>query len=153
MESSRWWRRIFLVISKYLLGYRLVSFVELRYNFFTWTSTCVDCCRGSALQRGWAWWSLKVPPNSYSSVVLCFCNSLFGLGLGGWGWRRTRFRLFFCYCSLIERGTWCSNKEKMYARMDCYKFKEPRCKFTSLFFPFTFTVLNVLLVYLSYIKL
>ena len=36
--------------------------------------TCAACCRGPALQGGWAQWSLEVPSSPYTSVILCFEN-------------------------------------------------------------------------------
>jgi len=45
-----------------------------RYSRPIWTPTCVAYCRAPALlwQGGWSTWSLEVPFNPYSSVILWF---------------------------------------------------------------------------------
>ena len=64
------WRNFFTVSTGTGCSGRLWILLFWRYSRSSWMPTCAAYCRGPALQGDWTRWSLKVPSNSYSSVIL-----------------------------------------------------------------------------------
>jgi len=46
------------------------SLLLWRYSSLAWMPTCAVFCREPALQEGWTRWSLEIPSNPHSTIVL-----------------------------------------------------------------------------------